>query len=383
MQCQQSANANQSVKRRLSTNACRSAFTLIELLVVISIIALLMALILPAIQSARAAARRIECRNNLRNVALAVMSNATKRKDMFPGYGHFLPLPPSGVANPSPSQLGCQPVGNVNWVVECLGEMDRRDLFDRWNFQALPSDPGNLALGRTSVKVLTCPDDESAFGAPGGLSFVINSGYADRDSFFSYTAAIAAGQTPFQNQVHMYNVIPADWDEDGDSPGGAGVWSDKDDEEITKDSGVSWLHVLSKNYSQSMATIIDGHSNTMLLAENINAGSAGTWSDPGPPNCTFVYGIEPASINKANFPDPPTPTGVSSLPNAMRDAGEGTPFPSSNHAGIVDVAFCDGSVTSINNEIDRRAYLQLLTPGGTQRRFAGFIPEDPSDDRNH
>jgi prepilin-type N-terminal cleavage/methylation domain-containing protein len=356
----------------------RVGFTLIELLVVISIIAVLMALILPAIQSARSAARRVQCLNNLRNVTLAVLANSTKRQDRMPGYGHFFPIAPAGVTNPSPNQLVCQPLGMVNWVVECLGELDRSDLYDRWDFGALPGDPDNVALGRTNLAVLTCPEDDTAFDQNGGLSFVINSGYAERNSFFAYSAAIEAGRLPSQQIVHMYNVIPLDWDEDGDSPGEPAPWIDKDDEIITRDTGVSWIHVPKRNHSMGIKEIVDGTSNTLLLAENINAGYTGTWSDPAPPNCTFVFPVDPVGITKANFGNPPSPAGVDGLPNAMKEYGEATPFPSSNHlGGIINFALCDGSVRSISENIDRLTYLRLLTPAGTKRRFPDFVPEQP------
>lgn len=361
----------------------RQGFTLIELLVVISIIAVLMALILPAVQSARAAARRTQCMNHLRNVATAVINNAIKKKDRIAGYGRFIPILPVGVSNPSPSQVGCQPLGEVNWVVECLGELDRADLYDRWNFQAPPGDAGNRALGSTNLEVLTCPDDESSAGKDGGLSFVINSGYAERNSFYAYTAAVAAGQTPSQNTVHMYNVIPTDWDGDGEAPGEPGAWVEPDDEDITRDTGVSWIHVRSDNHSLTFAEMYDGSSNTLLLAENLNAGGSGVWSDPAPPNCTFVYGVEPGACTMANFDDPPVPVNVSSLPNAMKRSGENTPFPSSNHIGIVNFAMCDGTVVSLSDTIDRKVYLKLLTPAGSKRRFTGFLPQDILSDNEY
>lgn len=355
----------------------RAGFTLIELLVVISIIATLMALILPAIQQAREAARRTQCLSNLRNVTIAVMANATKSRDRIPAYGRYLPIPPPGVANPTPHQVECSPLGGVNWVVTCLPELDRQDIYDRWDFQASPFSTANNSVGRTNLEVLTCPDDESAWQKDGGLSYVINSGYASMANLNAYTGRINTSQNPFESQMHHYVNIPADWDGDGASPGGPAPGADADDEAINKDTGVSWIQVREDNFSHSLNSIFDGASNTLLIAENINAGFSGAWSNPNPQNCTFVYPIDASLANGANFPDPPVPYGIDGTPNAMRYGGEGTPCPSSNHPGICCFSFCDGSAKTISDTVDRRVYLQLLTSGGSRRRFTQFVPQDP------
>src|ERR1700760_4340713 len=64
----------------------RKAFTLVELLVVIAIIGILVALLLPAIQAAREAARRSQCQNHIKNLALAVLNYESAKKRYPPGF---------------------------------------------------------------------------------------------------------------------------------------------------------------------------------------------------------------------------------------------------------------------------------------------------------
>src|SRR4051812_6887732 len=96
----------------------RRAFTLIELLVVIAIIAVLIALLLPAVQSAREAARRAQCTNNLKQMALAQLNFESTYSHLIPGYG---PVPADGGA------------GRAGILPQILPFLEQSQMFNAFN----------------------------------------------------------------------------------------------------------------------------------------------------------------------------------------------------------------------------------------------------------
>jgi len=128
----------------------RRGFTLIELLVVIAIIGVLIALLLPAVQSAREAARRTQCINNLKQLALAANNYEST-------YGS---LPPGNLPQIW-TQTGDFYTG-VNCFAFMLGFIEADTLFDAYNFNMSMRDGANVTAAATNLQVLWCPSDPEA-----------------------------------------------------------------------------------------------------------------------------------------------------------------------------------------------------------------------------
>jgi prepilin-type N-terminal cleavage/methylation domain-containing protein len=129
----------------------RRGFTLIELLVVIAIIAVLVALLLPAVQQAREAARRTQCRNNLKQVGLALHNYHDVHSAFPPGW--------VGVTN------GIHDIEGTNglaWGVHLLPYLDQAPLYNQFNFSLDILNPVHDPLRIQVLPVFRCPSDVGA-----------------------------------------------------------------------------------------------------------------------------------------------------------------------------------------------------------------------------
>ena len=359
----------------------RRGFTLIELLVVISIIAVLMSLILPAVQQAREAGRRTQCMNNQKNIALGAIAYATARRGKLPASGYY------GVATASTPSLFPQ----RSWVVELLPNLDQGPLADRWNRNVAwnntanpKADLNNSAIGQTNIGALTCPNDDSAFAQNGGLSYVANNGFGDTNVIVDLalgSGLASLGHHPLAEPFNWVNVANGD----ANVPVGDAAPSQDIDVVITRDTGVFWATADITGFpntemSANIGNIPDGAANTILFAENVNAGIT-SWANPDIRSGSFIVPLDANSISGALYgaAEQMAAAGIPWRPNAAKIGPEATsPYPNSNHPGVIVMAFCDGTVRPIAETIDINVYTRLVTPAGSKlRSFSGFREELP------
>ena len=129
-------------------------FTLVELLVVIAIIGILVALLLPAVQSARASARRIRCINNLHQLSLAVL-NAESAMKRLPA-GHELI---SGTASPSDPFSNDNTSNGWGWRSKILDYIEEGGLSGGFDLSLPIEDATNRLLAETPIPTMLCPSD--------------------------------------------------------------------------------------------------------------------------------------------------------------------------------------------------------------------------------
>lgn len=363
----------------------RRGFTLIELLVVISIIAVLASLIAPAVQSARRAARKLECLNNIRQVGIAMQNFASANNGQLPS------LVGNMTFSNSASTTLSLPAG---WPIQIMPAMDGSAVVKNLKANAIASGFGvGVGVGTTSgervyFKGLTCPDDADSHQAVGGLSYVVNMGLISSALWPTSVGGACANDDLTTADIvsgtvyHSAGLIS--WD-------GNGTRGQAVDTAVNIASGVFQRdltgHLMGGAGTSAPSTSTsldyvgtgDGTTNTMMLSENLQAG---TWWSTSANQLGFgiqvpiasnqpVYGSGGpyASTTQPLRTDHAGSTFVSQADpwfiNRNLAAGVGAaPRPSSQHAGGVNVIFCDGSGKFLGENMDRTTYAKLLTSNG-------------------
>ncbi|HEV3416535.1 MAG TPA: DUF1559 domain-containing protein [Pirellulales bacterium] len=352
----------------------RRAFTLVELLVVITIIGILMSLLLPAVQSAREAARKLQCANNIKNLGLALLNYHTSfgafpassvwKTGWVPNKGGNLDL--TNIDKPNNNQLA------ETWVITILPQIEQQNLRNSFDLTNPIPNAANANARGTVLSIMLCPSD------------AYNQKPFD-GSVSSSTNQLNVAGSPWARGNYAANAslgymgpINVNGAGTGTQPTGGG-WADR------------WCRgVMGANASVRLDDIKDGASNTILVGE-IRAGlipqdTRGVWAMSGAaPSALWAHGyiVDHSSPNSQNSDDDmlsctdvQTAVGGSSGSGSQGQkvliqmgmgcwSGNGPNSQQaarSMHIGGVNTCFADGSVRFISD------YVQTTTmsvPPGT------------------
>jgi prepilin-type N-terminal cleavage/methylation domain-containing protein len=311
----------------------KRAFTLIELLVVIAIIAVLIALLLPAVQQAREAARRTQCKNNLKQIGLALHSyhdtyNRFPGNGMQTGWGH-------------------------NWIVSILPFADQAPLYNLWQFSG-PDSGWHDGYGGANaanyegkqIPWMICPSNP----IPTFMNRFANP-CLPAPSYFGVQGAAPLG--------NYQPAIGTDWNQ------GVGDWG------ITSKAGL-----ILNNSCALMRDCTDGLSNTIMVGEesNLTQNAAGTTRADARPGATWGWAmgchsswgpwVGGGGVTTIRYAPNSRSLGLEGVINTTEHQRSNTPL-NSAHTGGVHVLLGDGGVRFISDSISMNTltYLSVAADG--------------------
>jgi len=291
----------------------RIAFTLVELLVVIAIIGVLVALLLPAVQAARAAARRTECTNHLKQLGLAIAGYQLAHK-------FFPPSSSDTLENSLSLDIDEDRETRHSWASAILPFMEARPLADRVvrNEHALAA--ANLPVAATIVPGLRCPEYTGAQ-------------FSSARRYANLAQQVAIGNYAALGGTTVGNLWGVDLQPEG---------------------------VINPGGKVPPAEVTDGLSHTVLVVETREEVLA-AWADG------LTAAVSALPYDEANHPTyarTEIALNVSPYFDYFTDSAQFGP--SSAHPGGAYHLFGDGSVQFINDGVDRVVYIALATRAGEE-----------------
>jgi prepilin-type N-terminal cleavage/methylation domain-containing protein/prepilin-type processing-associated H-X9-DG protein len=321
-----------SMIRRQGNPQPRVGFTLIEVLVVVAIIGLLIALILPAVQSAREAARRVHCLNNLHQMGIAMHAYHEVHESF-----------PCGLAAgmTGPGTLSNQPC--LGWAPYLFPYLEQSQAYNALNLDLnAHAVPQQSTAFRSRIDVLLCPSDARRAGRESALTMSENVGLLDAAPS-NYVGSSGELRVFYPLAPNLYGVA-------------------------AKGTGVFYL-----NSGVRIANVIDGLSSTLCLGERASVVSRATWVGaplPASQYCTveswpheicmpsFFMVLGQSGSNAGDLLiGPPGEYSINS-------PGAGPDSYSSSHAGGSNFLFADGSARLLRQTIHPGLLSALGSIGG-------------------
>ena len=336
----------------------RPAFTLIELLVVIAIIAILIGLLLPAVQKVREAAARTQCTNNMKQLGIAFHNYAGVNNNSFPS---------SELPSTDPSHA-TDKTFNVPWQNGILSYIEQGNLNSVYNMSFIYSDMNNDVAAQTKIKLLRCPS------SPG----------PDTDTTHPHTSGVFPQITDYYSITGVNDSDPTFQPNQFLSPLTGHTYTTAD---ITTTNGRSAITcvILSSPNKNPILSVTDGTSNTVMVAEDCgrpklyeNGKDTGLlygakddpsgWTDSGGVHFKIDGAVNQNGTNLATMSANSTGRVLPTI-KATPTYGFGTCAMNctnykeaySFHSGGCNFLYADGSVRFVNQAIDIKTYMALVT----------------------
>lgn len=331
----------------MSGRCIRRAFTLVELLVVIAIIGILVALLLPAVQAAREAARRMDCRNNLKQIGLALQNYHCTHNV----------LPPGRFVNPVNGQGHC-----FSAYAHLLPYLEANSLFVQINFNYNPEDAINAPVLNQTIPYFQCPSDQhyKLQGDSAVHNYPLNTGTTYPVSPRSSTGKPVTGIFFENSSVRFADITDGTSQtvcvgETVISEGGPTVWDG-----VSPTNGFILTQGNDNLYNGPELTDYASQcSGTGLLLQQTR-GSRWLYGAPGHSMYNHMRAPNDPGVDcRGGIPH-------STKTDALWQALSLNVTCHSRHPGGVQALFCDGHVQFVSNGIDLKTWQSLGTRNGDE-----------------